>query len=296
MLVDTISYIFMVFVAQRDIWTSGESFWSGLRCFLDGSGGKAGLHFWLRVGLSLMALRLLLSAMQGRAALQDALIVLAAVLIAYAIPSLAEIKTYFFGAIFYGIFVVAMALNYCASQAAIAARVATSPLAIVDKTRVLTGLRVLPLAAAILLFIKLVIIGPMSLSLWLNDQQQTSIRTGTERVWTLVREAKPDPSGRLRIGFSSAYPVTPGTIELYAAQAKLDFVIKQELFHRTLDETETALLKTDIIVVTSSLPHTLTGPRMGDALIERLDANKRVCLLDSMVFPDVTLRVYRRGC
>lgn len=39
----------------------------------------------------------------------------AAVLIAYAIPSVAELKTYFFGAMFYGVFIVAMVLNGCTS-------------------------------------------------------------------------------------------------------------------------------------------------------------------------------------
>jgi hypothetical protein len=43
-------------------------------------------------------------------------------------------------------------------------------------------------------------------------------------------------------------------------------------------------------------PHTLVGPRVGDELIARMDADKSLCPLETQTFPDVTLRVYRRGC
>jgi len=294
-LTDTIGYIVNVFVVQRDLWTSGDSFWDGLRYYSVGPGGKAGLNFWLWAGLLLMILRLLLAASAGRAALYDAAVLLASIVAAYAIPSVAEIKSYFFGAIFYGVFIVAMALNFCETQTQIESRILTRRDG-VGLRRLSAGVRLLPLAAVALLFLKMVVIGPVSLALWINEQQQHEIRVATERVWQLVRDAKPDRSGPLSVAFSGAYPVAAGTISLYAAQAHIDLDVRSELFHRTLEATEKALLASTILVVPSSIQHTLVGPRLGDELIARLDAEKGVCLLDSMSFPDVSLRVYRRGC
>lgn len=76
----------------------------------------------------------------------------------------------------------------------------------------------------------------------------------------------------------------------------MNLVVRGEMLHRTATATGDALLQSNILVVSSSIQHTLVGPRVGDELIARMDAEKGVCLLDSMSFPDVTLRVYRRGC
>lgn len=295
-LTGTISYIFNVFITQRDLWTSGESFWRGLLYFLVGPGGAAGLNFWLWVGLALMSLRLALAAKMGRADLHDAVTLLAAIVLAYAIPSVAEIKTYFFGASFYGIFIVAMALNFCVAQSWIESRIGSRRLDATGRRALNVVVRWLPLVAMALLFVKMVVVGPVSVSLFLSGQQQASIRTSTDRVWKLVREWKADRSGPLIVSFSGAYPVAPATIQLYAAQAAINLDIRSELFRRSREETEKALLAGDILVVPSSIAHTLIGPRIGDELIRDLDANHDVCLLDSMTFPDVTLRVYRRGC
>jgi hypothetical protein len=295
-LIHTIGYIFNVFVTQRDLWTSGESFSRGLLYFLVGPGGKAGLNFWLWVGLALMALRLLLAATMGRAAIHDAVILLAAIVVAYAIPSVAEIKSYFFGASFYAIFIVAMALNFCVVQSRIETWTETSRIDVTRRRSLLVVVRLLPLTATALLFVKMVVVGPVSVSLSLNGQQQEEIRTGTDRVWNLVRELTADRSGPLTVSFSGAYPVAPATIQLYAVQAGVNLDIRPELFHRTREETEKALLAGDVLVVPSSISHTLIGPRVGDELIRALDANHDLCPLDAITFPDVTLRVYRRGC
>ncbi|MBW7972708.1 glycosyltransferase family 39 protein [Bradyrhizobium sp. BR 10289] len=294
-LVDTIKYIFNVFVTQRDLWTSGEGFWVGLQYFLVGPGGKAGLNFWLWIGLLLMTARILLATTMGRGAVHDAAVLLAAVVIAYAIPSVAEIKTYFFGAIFYGTFIVAMVLNFCEVQTQIESRIMTKCDGVYQRG-LMDAIRFMPLAAIALLFVKMVIIGPVSPALWINEQQQHEIRTATESVWTLVREATLDQSAPPIVAFSGAYPVAPGTIKLYGAQAHIDLDVRSELFHRTLEQTEKALLAATILVISSSIQHTLTGPRLGDELIRKMDANKDVCLLATQTFPDVTLRVYRRGC
>ncbi|MCK1358665.1 hypothetical protein [Bradyrhizobium sp. 199] len=295
-LVETVTYILLVFVSQRDLWTSGESFWVGLLRFSIGGEGQFGLHYWLAIGLALMLLRFVLAAVLGRAAVLDAVVVLATVLIAYVIPSMAEIKTYYFGAMFYGVFIVAMALNGCASMASIESLLARTGLTTDVRRHLLTVGRVLALAICLELLVKHVVIGQLSVATPLSVQQQDSIRAATERLWSLLHDVKLPSSGPLYVGFSSPYPVTPATIQLYAAQARMNLVIRGEMMHRTAAATGDALLRSNILVVSSSIQHTLIGPRVGDELIARMDTEKDVCLLDSMSFPDVSLRVYRRGC
>lgn len=115
-------------------------------------------------------------------------------------------------------------------------------------------------------------------------------------AWSLLRDMKPEKPGPLYVAFSSPYPVTSATIQLYAAQARMNLVIRNELYHRTAQATANALLQSEIIVLSSSIPHTLVGPRVGDELIARMDAEKSLCPVETQTFPDVTLRVYRRGC
>jgi hypothetical protein len=295
-LVETVTYIFNVFVGQRDLWTTGESFWAGLLRFSIGGEGQSGLHYWLAIGLAVMLLRLGLAAVQDRGALLDGLVVLAALLMAYAIPSLAEIKTYFFGAMFYGLFVIAMVLNSCACMASLEALLARTGLAADVRRHLLAAGRVLALAVVLELFVRHVVLGQLSVATPLSAQQQDNIRGATERLWSLLRTLAPEKAGPLHVAFSSPYPVTPAAIELYAAQAQVNLDVSSELFHRTAQATFDALLQSEIAVISSSIPHTLLGPRIGDELIARMDAEKGVCLLDSVTFPDVTLRVYRRGC
>lgn len=295
-LIETVTYIFNVFVGQRDLWTTGESFWVGLLRFSIGGEGRFGLHHWFAIGLGLMLLRLVLAAVDGRAALLDAVVLLAVALIAYAIPSVAEIKTYYFGAMFYGLFIVAMVLNGCASLQLFEALLDRFRLGQDMRRYALIAGRVLVLALAIQFFVRDVVIGPISTATPLNAQQQESIRVATEQLWSLLRDIKPDKSEPLTVAFSSPYPVTSATIQLYAAQAKMNLVIRNELFHRSAQATGDALLQSDVLVLSSSIQHTLIGPRVGDELIARMDAEKGLCVLDTQAFPDVTLRVYRRGC
>jgi hypothetical protein len=295
-LVETVTYILNVFVGQRDLWTTGESFWAGLLRFSIGGEGQFGLHYWFAIGLALMLLRLVLAAIVGGAALLDAVVLLAAVLIAYAIPSVAEIKTYYFGAMFYGLFIVAMVLNGCVSLELVEALLGRYGLAADMRRYLLIAGRVLALAFVVQLFVRHVALGQISTATPLSAQQQESIRGATERLWSLLRDMKPAEPGPLTVAFSSPYPVTSATIQLYAAQARINLVVRNELFYRTAQATGDALLKSEILVLSSSIQHTLVGPRVGDELIARMDAEKGVCLLDTQTFPDVTLRVYRRGC
>ena len=123
-----------------------------------------------------MLLRFVLAAIQGWAELLDAVVLFMAVLIAYAIPSVAEIKTYFFGAMFYGVFIVAMVLNGRASMASIESLLARTGLATDIRRHLLTAGRVLALAIALDLFVKHVVIGQLSVATPLSAQQQDSIK------------------------------------------------------------------------------------------------------------------------
>lgn len=295
-LVETVTYILHVFVGQRDLWTTGESFAAGLLRFSIGGEGQFGLHYWFAIGTGLMLLRLVLASICGNAALRDAVVLLVSVLIAYAIPSVAAIKTYYFGAMFYGVFIVAMVLNGCASLALIEQLLARFGFRNDIRGYLLTAGRVLALAFVLQLFLRHVVIGQISTATPLSAQQQESIRLATGRLWSVLRELKPETPGPLYVGFSSPYPVTSATIQLYAAQAKMNLVVRDELYFRSAKETGDALLRSEILVLSSSIPHTLVGPRVGDDLIKRMDEEKGICLLDSMSFPDVSLRVYRRGC
>jgi hypothetical protein len=295
-IVETISYILRVFVSQRDLWSTGEGFWSGLTHFSTGAEGRAGLHFWFWIGCVLMAMRLCFAASQNRAAMQDALVLLAALLITYAIPSVAEIKTYFFGGIFFGLFIVALMLNYCAIQDALAARLDERGMTAANGRHLLALVRLAPLVVVAMLFARNIGTGRIGLATPLSAQQQEDISVATDRVWKLVRETSTASGEPLRIGFSNAYPVTPTTIQLFAAQARMSVNVGQELFHRTVETTEQALLQANLIVITSSMPHTLPGPRAGDELILRMDANTSICRIEALDFADVRLRVYRRPC
>lgn len=295
-LVETVTYILHVFVGQRDLWTTGESLWAGLLRFSIGGEGQFGLHYWFAIGTGLMLLRLVLAAIHSRSALLNAIVLLAAVLIAYAIPSVAEIKTYYFGAMFYGLFITAMVLNGSASLELFEALLARFGFGNDIRRYTLIAGRMLALALVVQLFVRHVVIDQISTATPLSAQQQESIRLATERLWPLLRDMKPEKPGPLYVAFSSPYPVTSTTIQLYAAQARMNLVIRNELYHRTARATGDALLRSEILVLSSSIPHTLVGPRVGDELIARMDAEKSLCSLETQTFPDVTLRVYRRGC
>ena len=61
-----------------------------------------------------------------------------------------------------------------------------------------------------------------------------------------------------------------------------------------------ALIDSDLAIITSSMPHNLPGPRQGDELIGRFDANPDMCLVAALPLRTVReIRVYRHrrsGC
>jgi len=165
-----------------------------------------------------------------------------------------------------------------------------------------SGLHLVPLAAVLSLFLANGLPGRVALPTALTPDRIQDIRLATARVWSLLQQRSQGVEASAQggkvpvISFSSPYPVTPTTIQLYAVQARMRLDVRAQFFNRTLDAAEKALLASDVAIVTSSMPHNLPGPRMGDELIGRMDANPGMCLVDSLPLLTVrVIRIYRRG-
>jgi hypothetical protein len=301
-LVQTIRYILNVMVYDRDFWFIDESFRTSLMHYSIGFEGRLALNYWLWVGLALATVRVCLAVLNDRRDVGMSATILAAGLIAYAIPTLSNIKSYFLGAMFYGVFVVTMMLNFGAVVAGLDAVISRLMLRPALQRWLNSGLHLVPLAAVLSLFLANCLPGRIRLPTGLTPDQIQDIRIATAKVWSLLQERSQGveasaPPGKVPvISFSSPYPVTPTTIQLYAVQARMRLDVRGEFFNRTLDAAEKALLASDVAIVTSSLPHNLPGPRMGDELIGRMDANPGMCLVDSLpLLTARVIRVYRRG-
>jgi hypothetical protein len=305
-LVQTIRYILSAMIHDRDFWVLDESFRTSLMHYSIGFEGGLALNYWLWVGLALATVRVCLAVLNDRRDVGTACAIVAAGLIAYAIPTLSNIKSYFLGAMFYGVFIVTMMLNFGAVVAgldAVISRLMTRPAL---QRWLSSALHLVPLAAVLSLFLANCSPGRIRLPTSLTPDQIQDIRIATAKVWSLMQErsqgveASAQPGKVLVISFSSPYPVTPTTIQLYAVQARMRLDVRGEFFNRTLDAAEKALLASDVAIVTSSMPHNLPGPRMGDELIGRMDANPSMCLVDSLPLLTVrVIRIYRRddpGC
>jgi hypothetical protein len=301
-LVQTIRYILRAMIHDRDFWVLDESFRTSLMHYSIGFEGRLALNYWLWVGLALATVRVCLAVLNDRRDVGMSATILAAGLIAYAIPTLSNIKSYFLGAMFYGVFIVTMMLNFGAVVAGLDAVISRLMLRPALQRWLSSGLHLVPLAAVLSLFLANCFPGRIRLPTGLTPDQIQDIRIATAKVWSLLQERSQGveasaPPGKVPvISFSSPYPVTPTTIQLYAVQARMRLDVRGEFFNRTLDAAEKALLASDVAIVTSSLPHNLPGPRMGDELIGRMDANPSMCLVDSLpLLTARVIRMYRRG-
>lgn len=296
-LVQTIQYVLRAMIYDRDFWVVDEPLRTGLQHYSIGFEGKLALNYWPWVGLALMAMRLGLALLSDRRDVGAAVAFLAAILVAYLIPSLSNLKSFFIGAFFYDAFIVTMMLNFFAVVAALDALVARLLLRPVWQHRLKSAIHFAPLAVAGCLFVASCIPGRIGLATALTPNQIQDIRTATAKVWSLLqqRSAATSDKGPVVV-FSSFYPVTPTAIELYAAQANMPLDVRGEYFNRTAEAAEKALLASDVAVVSSSMPQNLPGPRMGDELIRRMEASPIMCLVDK--FPLLAIReirIYRRG-
>jgi hypothetical protein len=263
-LVNTLNYIRIAMVDYRDFWVFDESFRDSLLHYSVGVEGRTALSYWLWFGL----------------------------------------ESYFLGAMFYGVFIVAMALNLCAIIGGLEGILSRLTLGPALRRWLVSGLHILPLVVALSLFVHNCLPGRVELATRLNQDQIHDMRTATERVWSLLQQKSlmPDAQASVQAGkvpvvtFSSPYPVTSRTIQLYAVQAHMTLHVQHQYFNRTLDAAAKVLLASDVAIVTSSMPHNLPGPRMGDELIGRMDADPNMCLVDSLpLLTARVIRIYRRG-
>jgi hypothetical protein len=301
-LVQTIRYILRAMIHDRDFWVLDESVRTSLIHYSIGFEGGLALNDWLWVGLALATARLCLAVLNDRRDVGMSATILAAGLIAYALPTLSNIKSYFLGAMFYGVFIVTMMLNFGAVLAGLDAVISRLTPRPALQRWLSSGLHLVPLAAVLSLFLANCFPGRIRLPTGLTPDQIQDIRLATAKVWSLLQERSQGVEASAQggkvpvISFSSPYPVTPTTVQLYAVQARMRLDVRAQFFNRTLDAAEKALLASDVAIVTSSMPHNLPGPRMGDELIGRMDANPGMCLVDSLPLLTVrVIRMYRRG-
>jgi hypothetical protein len=303
-LVNTVNYILLAMVSYRDFWLADESFSDSLLHYSVGPEGRLALKYWLWFGVALIMVRLGIALLHDRRDVGRSITLVVAVLVAYAIPTLSPVKSYFLGAMFYGVFIVAMALNFCAIVAGLEGILSRLILSPALRRWLVSGLHLLPLVVVLSLFVYKCFPGRVEVATRFSQDQIHDIRTATEQVWSLLqqRSLMPDARASVQAGkvpvviFSSPYPVTSRTIELYAVQARMPLHVRGEYFERTLDAAAKVLLAADVAIVTSSIPHNLPVPTMGDDLIRRLDADPGMCLAASWpLLATKVIRVYRRG-
>ena len=121
--------------------------------------------------------RIFLAISINRRDLGAAFTVLAAGFVAYAIPSVSNVKSFFLGAIFYGVFIVTMTLNFGAVVAGLDAVISRQMPRPALQHWLRLGLHLIPLAAALSLFIATSFPGRVRLSTSLTrDESRTSVR------------------------------------------------------------------------------------------------------------------------
>jgi hypothetical protein len=306
---NTVRYIYSALVTNRDFWETNESLYAHLIHYSIGSSGELALGYWFWIGVVLFSIRIGLALYARRKDLSAGLTLLAIVLVAYAIPTASVMKSYYLGAMFYGVFVVAMALNFAAIADMLDEAHTRACLGISKLRRsIFLELRIALVAVVSLLFTSDMLGGKVILATRLDQNSIQDIRTATERVWFLLKhnaawatsKSLDHSAHTTTVGFSSPYPVTSSAIELYAVQANISLEAHGEYFDRTLAEAVEHLRKFNFAIVTSSMPHNLPGPRMGDDIILRLDADPTMCLVDSLpLLAARVIRIYRHdanGC
>jgi hypothetical protein len=302
----TINYIVDTLITNRDFWTASRTISYHLTFYLVGDAGRIALGYWFWVGAALFAIRLGLSIYRNRSGLWRELRLFAIVAVAYAIPTSSMNKSYFLGAMFYGPYIVAMSLNYAAIiEAYDGARLDKWPLAATSGWLMENAPRLVSLAIVVFVFVGQVTAGHIDLATKFDPTVSQDIRAATERLWSLLTDnsqAGARPVHAAVITFSSPYPVTESFIELRAVQEQIKLDVRASYFDRTVDEAVKDLSASDFAIVTSSMPHNLPGPPMGDELIRRFDADPNMCVVDSIPLlrtRELRLRIYRHspsGC
>jgi hypothetical protein len=248
----------------------------------------------LPVGLGLFAVRLALSAFLRSDDFRRAIVLLLAVGTQYAIPTLTPMETYFLGAMFYGVFVVAGVLNLTA----IFRLLKTGTTSLHSRPVV----RLWPVQLILLLIVSGIFVRTTfghhpPLATTFDERSRQEMRASSQELWSVLeRLATASPTRQLTVAFSTPYPVSPALIQLYAERKHLSLSARPVYSHRRLDDILTDLSSADVAVVSSSIPHNLPGPQMGDDIIRSLDGRGDQCVLASWEIATTSvLRVYGNG-
>ncbi|MDI1265772.1 MAG: hypothetical protein PS018_21215 [bacterium] len=297
-----IAYIVSNFSTNLDFWATSETTSDALLHYSTGFDGRLALGGWLWWGLALFVMRFGIELYRRRST-RATTVLLAVVIVSYAIPTASPVKSYFLGAMFYGTFIVVLSLNLAAVLDSMSSRGAVPGSTMTSLPRPAVKLASLaPLIAASIVFAVAFLRGPVSLATTFEKSMQHDMRLATDRVWSFLEEevsrsgsqsgVKPDRN--LVVSFTSPYPVSADVIRLYAARAGMKIRAQPAYFNRTADEVLRSVRTSGYVVLSSSMPHNLPVPRMGDELIRRMDSDPTACLADSIPLQGIrTLRIYR---
>ena len=294
-------YIWRTLVENRALWALDAGLSDHAIYYSFGPVGHLALHRGLAVGLGLFAARLALGIWLKSHDPVRALVLLGAVAVTYAIPSVSVVKSYFLGAMFYGTFVVATALNLaavaCLLRDAIGDR---NP----GRIRAFNIFRALAMVALAVTLLRGLILRDAPIASTFDEASRQEVKTSSEALWPVLRSLAVQTSSAggkpLTVSFSSPYPVNPSLMELYAQQARIPINLRGDFFSPRLDDAVSTLTSADVMVVTSSLPHNLPAPKMGNDIIRALDGRTDLCVILTVSLPDSRiLRIYRKadqGC
>ncbi|MDP3693754.1 hypothetical protein [Bradyrhizobium sp.] len=292
-------YIWRTLVENRALWALDASLYGHASYYSFGAAGHLALNGGLLLGLGLFAVRLAWGALSRSNDVGRALALLSAVAVTYAIPSVSTVKSYFLGAMFYGTFIVASALNFAAILALLRGADGSAARAWIPG-----AVRAVILVMLAGVFLRATLLKEASLATTFDESTRRQISTSTEAVWSVVRRLALDygnqPGRQFVVAFSSPFPTNPASIELYAQQARISVVVRVEFFHRSLADVLSGLTRADVAVVASSIQHHLPVPRMGDDIVRALDERSDLCVIQAIPVSDsLVLRIYRKsdqGC
>jgi hypothetical protein len=314
-----INYIYATLISDQDFWRYNADFYQQATFYSVGIGGELALGIFFWIGLGLFPARLIASRFRGEADWNKTLPILAAVIIAYLLPTVSPVKSYFLGGMFYGTFIAASALNYAAIVKYVltvkrtAAEVptfskqsrATAATESEGDSWILRMPSFQGTAAVLLLGVTFALavrslVGGFHIATRFDSSMIQDINSSFGPVWSAIQErAQPYDDNQagspLRIMFSSPYPVTPQAIELQALKAGVPVEIGVAIFDRTVQQAVEHLQQADLMVVTSSMPHNLPGPQKGDDIMRALDASATVCRIDTLALTNGReMRIYAR--
>jgi hypothetical protein len=283
-------YIWNTMVVNGDQWQYHAPLSAHATYYSAGYGGHLALGNWLWIGLALFAVRAALALACAQSDLARTIRLFCALAVAYAIPTLSPMKSFFLGAIFYGTFVVAMALNAVAVLDILAA---VSPGSL---RRWLAPVAALGL---MVVFIRTAIAGEVVLATRFDDRLRQDMTTYSPLVWSTLRAAAstvPADHAPLDIAFLSPYPVNSWLMQLYAERELVPVRTREAYYGRSVNATVANLSSADIAVISTATPANFNGFTENADVMRAFDQSASYCVLGSWTLgPSQQLRVFAKG-